>query len=190
MTILRMRSVVAVIAACALFAGSDAGQTSPATRTTVVPLFSDFPVRNTYTGPAANPEFKSASGSENIEAVLQSTSLSPNFAGQFRIVQFRIRKGPIGAVLVDSKTGSLFRLPYEIVKRGFFIDRTDCLAGLGQWAKLGDEDNPTAPLAFKLSSELLEVKQCGTAVERNYYRWHGRKWYFLKRLASPPPPAP
>lgn len=99
-------------------------------------------------------------------------------------------KGPIGAFLVESKTGSTFRLPYEIVKGGFFIDRTACLSELEgfQWAKLGDEDDPTAPLSFKVSSELLEVKQCGTAVERNYYRWRGRKWYFLKRLASPPPP--
>jgi len=101
--------------------------------------------------------------------------------------------GPLGGVVVDSKTGSIYRLPHEMVQDGVFIHGTDCLAALRglQRAKAGDEEDAAAPLSFKNNSELLVVRQCrgdGTAVERSYYRWHGRKWHFLKRLAGPPPP--
>ena len=102
--------------------------------------------------------------------VLTGVRDSPNSSGQFRRVQFRIGKGPIGAVVVDSRS----------------------LSGYGmQPSNLPEEENDSRPISFQLSSELLVVRQCrvgGTAVERRYYRWHRRKWYFLKRGMVPPPP--
>lgn len=174
----------------------DAGRASSADQTLVVPLFSGFPAREVYTGPATGPRFKSAEERDILQVPLANTSLAPNFAGEFRIVQFRTGRGPLGAVMLDSKSGSVFRLPHEIVNDDFFIHGTECLPayrGLS-WAKLGDEWDPSEPLSFKNDSELLIVRMCrieGTtvsAVDRSYYRWHGRKWHFIKRLVSPPVP--
>ena len=156
-----------------------------------IPLFSDFPVSRMYVGPIATPKFKSAAEKEYIEPLVGHTSLEPNFAGQFRIVQFRIGSGPIGAVMVDSKTGSVFHLPHEVAKDDFLVRDTECLALLRglPWAKAGDKEDAAAPLSFKTESELLGVKQCRpSAVDRIYYRWHGRRWHFVTRFASPPPP--
>ncbi len=184
-----MLSVAVFIGALTLLPDADA-RTSPKVRT--VPLFSDFPVQKLYTGPVATPKLESASDKEHLQALLGRTPLTPNFAGQFTIVQFRTGSGPIGAVMVDSRSGSLFHLPREIVKNGFFIDRTDCLPSLRGvlWAKLGDEEDPSAPVSFKTDSELLVMRQCRAhgPVDRSYYRWHGRRWHLVKRLASPPPP--
>ena len=157
------------------------------------PHFSEFPVARLYVGPIGKPKLKSASEEHYLGGMLSDFGDGPNFSGQFRLVQFRIGSGPLGAVLLDSRTGSIYRLPHEIVQDDFFIPRTGCVAGLRglQWAKASDEEDGSAPLSFKNNSELLVVRQCrvdGTAVERSYYRWHGRKWHFLKRFVGPPPP--
>jgi len=189
-----MLSIAAVSAALTLLSGADDGRGSPPLRTPVVPLFSGFPVREVYTGPLATPKPKSASDREHLQALLGGATLAPNFAGHFRIVQFRTGSGPIGALLVDAKSGSVFHLPREIVRDGLFIDGADCLPSLRglPWARLGDEEDPSTQLSFKTDSELLIVRQCrvdGRAVDRSYYRWHGREWHLVKRFASPPPPA-
>lgn len=171
-------------------------QPAPAAQTAIGPHFSDFPVAKVYSGPIGNPKFKSASDEHYLGRLLSDIGDGPNFSGQFRLVQFRMGSGPLGAVVLDSKTGSIYRLPHEIVQDDFFIHSTDCLAALRglQWAKASDEEDASAALSFKNNSELLVVRQCRvdgtavTAVERSYYRWHGRKWHFLKRLAGPPPP--
>jgi hypothetical protein len=168
-------------------------QATPAAQTTIGPHFSDFPVANVYSGPIGNPKFKSASDERYLGPLLSGIGDGPNFSGQFRVVRFRMGSGPLGAVLVDSKTGSVYRLPHEIVQDGFFIYGTDCLAAFRglQWARASDEEDASAPLSFKNNSELLIVRQCrasGTGVEWSYYRWHRRKWHFLKRLVGPPPP--
>ena len=76
---------------------------------------------------------------------------------------------------------------------GQYTQGADYLSGHAmQPSNLPEEENDSRPISFKLSSELLVVRQCragGTAVERRYYRWHRRKWYFLKRGMVPPPPA-
>jgi len=157
------------------------------------PHFADFPVEKVYDGPIGSPKFKSVSDEHYLRSLLSGMRDGPNFSGHFRLVQFRMGSGPLGAVLLESKTGSIYRLPHEIVQNEFFIHRTDCLAGLRgfRWAKASDEEDASAALSFKTDSELLVVRQCrvdGTAVERSYYRWHEHKWHFLKRLAGPPPP--
>ena len=104
--------------------------------------------------------------------------------------------GPLGAVLVDAKTGSAFRLPHEIVRDDFFIHGTECLSGYRglQRPDVTDDEGDSAPLSFKADSELLIIRQCRvdgaavTAVERIYYRWHGRRWQFLMRVSTAPPP--
>lgn len=188
-----MRIIVFAAAAFLVsLAGTTTGQPAPATRTMLFPHFSDFQVPKLYTGPIANPKFNRVSDEQIIGHLLGSTADGPNFSGQFRIIQFKIGNGPLGAIVVDSKTGSIYRLPPEIVLDGFFIHRTDCLPALRglQWAKLNDEDDASAPLSFKATSELLVVRQCRidqTTVVR-YYRWHGRKWHFLQSGILPPLP--
>ena len=124
-----------------------------------------------YTGPIGRPKFKSASDEQYLRTVLSDIHDAPNFSGQFRIVRFQVGSGPVGAVLLDSKTGSIYRLPHEIVHDDFFITHTSCLAALRglSWARASDEDDGSSPLSFKSNSELLVVRQCrvdGTAVER------------------------
>lgn len=167
-------------------------QPAPATRTTRFPHFSDFQVPQLYSGPIASPKFERAYDEHYVGHLLSRTSDGPNFSGQFRIVEFRTGNGPLGAIVIDSKTGSIYRLPHEIVMDDFFIHGTECLPALRglQWAKLNDDDDATAPLSFKATSELLVVRQCRVdrAVVVSYFRWHGRKWHFLKHGILPPPP--
>jgi len=185
-----------MMAAFTLLSGVACGQTSAAIRTHGGPLFSEFPVRELYGGPSAAPKFKSATDKNYLGRLMGGTAPAPNFAGQFRVVQFRMGIGPLGVVLVDSKTGSVFRLPDELVRDDFFLHDTDCLSGYRRLQRPGvrDEEDDAAPLSFKAESELLIIRQCRidrtavTAVDWSYYRWHGRKWHFLKRLSSPPPP--
>ena len=191
-----MLSLAAAATALTVLFLDDAGRGSSADRTLVVPLFSWFPAREIYTGPAAAPRFKSAEERDILQVPLAGTPLAPNFAGRFRIFQFRTGSGQLGAILLDSKTGTVFRLPHEIVNDDFFIHGTECLPayrGLS-WAKAGDEGDPSEALSFKTDSELLIVRRCRaegtsvTPVDKRYYRWHGRKWHLIKRLVSPPVP--
>src|SRR5262245_48196857 len=128
-----------------------AGQTSISMRHPVAPLFTSFPAGTPYRGPTATPSFKSTSDKDYLAPLLGGVPLTPNFAGQFRIVQFRMGDGPIGAVVIDSKNGSVFHLPNEVMRDDFFIHNTDCLSayrGL-DGSKTGDEQDDSAPLSFK-----------------------------------------
>lgn len=191
-----MRVIGLIVSALTLLSPADAWQHSRAI-SSPVPLFSAFPVRELYTGPPASLKFNSASDREYLQALLGRTENTPNFAGHYRIVQFRIGNGPTGAVIVDSANGSVHRLPREIATDDFFIHATDCLPafhGLA-WARGEDEEDASVPLSFKESSELLIVRQCRSdgpvsTVDRSYYRWHGGKWHLVARFASPPPPIP
>ena len=126
---------------------------------------------------------------------MKTLTALPNFAGQFRIVSFRIGDGPTGAFLFDAKTGAISRLPSNVVREDFFIYDTDCLDLYRKWqnAATGEQDD-SVPLSFSASSELLIVRRCRmarssvAAVEKSYYRWHGWKWYLLRRVSLPPPP--
>jgi hypothetical protein len=143
-----------------VFAAIATEQPAPAAQTTFGPRFSDFPVAKLYSGPISNPKFSSGSDEHYLGRLLSDIGDGPNFSGQFRLVQFRMGSGPLGAVVVDSKNGSIYRLPREIVQDDFFIHGTDCLAALRglQWAKASDEEDASAPLSFKNASELLVVR--------------------------------
>jgi hypothetical protein len=190
-------SMVLLAAAIVLYAVLPAvASEQPATRTQVAPLFSDFPVSKLYSGPTASPKLQNASNERYLRRTLSTATAGPNFSGQFRLVRFQTGNGPIGAALVDSETGSVFRLPHEIVRDDFFIHDTDCLSLYRKWQRpdVTDEQDDSVPLSFKATSELLIVRQCRVAmgsvhgVEKSYYRWHGRKWHLLKRISLPPPP--
>lgn len=191
-----MRAIAVIVWALTLLSPADAWQRPPAI-SNPIPHFSAFPVRELYAGPLASPKFNSASDREYLQALLGRTELTPNFAGHYRIVQFRIGEGPTGAVIVDSANGSMHRLPREIATDDFFLHATDCLPAFRglPWAKAEDEEDASLPLSFRASSELLIVRRCRvgglvSSVERSYYRWHGGKWHFVTRFASPPPPIP
>ena len=187
-----MALAAALIASFALLPSVAAGQHG--TPAITGPLFSDFPVRTFYTGFTANPRFKSHSEEDYLSPLLRVTDYAPNFSGQFRLIKFQIGSGPIGALLVDSKTGSVYHLPPEAVKDKFFIHGTACLPALrdSPWAKANyEEEDAWAALSFRVDSELLVVRQCRvdrSGVDLSYYRWHGRKWHLLKRAVGPPPP--
>ena len=160
------------------------------------PAFSDFPVAEMYNGPIAKPSLQSRSDEEFLKSVLRAEVGPPNFAGQYRIVRFRIGDGPVGAVLFDVRTGVVSGLPAGIVGAGHFLYDTDCLPWF-RWGRrhaVVEEQDDSLPLSFLPKSELLIARRCivarGSVVgfERSYYRWHGRKWRLLKRMSSPPPP--
>src|SRR5206468_3266868 len=65
---------------------------------------------------------------------------------------------------------------HELVRDDFFIHDTDCLSGYRRLQRpyARDEEDHSAPLSFKVESELLIIRQCRidgtvvTAVERSY----------------------
>jgi hypothetical protein len=159
------------------------------------PVFSDFPAPESYSGPIARPKFQTKADEKYLGSALKTLTARPNFAGQFRIVSFRMGDGPTGAFLFDAKTGTISRLPSNVVREDFFIYDTDCLGLYRKWqdASTAEQDD-SVPFSFNASSELLIVRRCVVAktsvaeVERSYYRWHGRKWHLLRRVSLPPPP--
>jgi hypothetical protein len=193
-----MRGFVPISTCAAVFAAIALGQTSPKQRSEGVPVFTAFAVRDVYNGPAAAPKYLTAADERYLGPVLGSTISAPDFAGHFRVVQFRIGSGPLGAVVVDAVNGTVFHLPARIVRDRFFIHDTDCLSALShrklQKPDLREEEDDSTPLSFRIDSELLIVRQCRmdasavTAVTRNYYRWNRGRWQFLKMVAVAPPP--
>jgi hypothetical protein len=185
-----------IVAVFALMPSVAAAQTSTSVRTPIGPLFTAFPARTLYSGPTATPRFKSIAERDYLAPLLGGVALTPNFAGQFKVAQFRMGDGPIGAVVIDSKNGSVLRLPKDVVRDDFFIHNTDCLSAYRvlHRSETVDEQDDSAPLSFKGDSELLIIRQCRmdgravTAVERRYYHWHGQMWRLVQRLSVAPPP--
>ncbi len=60
------------------------------------------------------------------------------------------------------ETGAVSRLPSEVVQEGFFIPYdTNCLERSRKLQRSAtDEEDDSAPLSFKLTSELLIVRRC------------------------------
>jgi hypothetical protein len=195
--LLQLRFVISTAALVAAFAPIPVAADAPSAavgETPGAPSFSSFPVRSLYSGPGpATLRFDSREDREYLKPLLTREVLTPNFAGQFRVVQFRTGTGPMGAVLVDSKTGKVFHLPYEIVGGGLFAGSTDCLSGLRR-PGAGEREGSSRPFSFRLDSELMIVSQCRVsggsvmAIDISYYRWHSRKWHLLQRNALAPPP--
>lgn len=141
------------------------------------PAFSGFPVAGLYSGPIAKPKFQTKAEEEYLGSALKTPAALPNFAGQFRIVSFRMGDGPVGALVFDAKSGAISRLPSNVVREGFFIYDTDCLHLFRKWQNAAtDEHDDSVPLSFNARSELLIVRRCVVAktsvaaVEKSYYR--------------------
>lgn len=110
-----------------------------------------------------------------------------NFAGHFILVQFEVGDGPIGAAIVDARTGSVYHLPKEVVAGGYFLGSTACLA-MNKGRSYLDEEDTTA-LSFRSNSELLIIRQCnGNGFDRSYYLWHHQRWRLIAHGVLPPPP--
>lgn len=122
---------------------------------------------------------------KTIEEAVQRGS---NFAGHYSLVQFQIGEGPIGVLVVDAKSGSIFKLPQELVREDYFLYDTGCL-DLFKATNLARE---ASPLSFQPDSELLIVRRCVPGgVEKSYLRWHRNRWNLIQRLSLPsPPPRP
>ena len=170
-------------------------QSRIAAGSTTGPVFSDFPVPKPYTGPVAKPKFQTEADEKYLAPAVKALTEGPNYAAQFRIVPFQIGKGPTGAFLFDARTGVISRLPSDVVRENYFIYDAECLNLYRKWQKgaTGELDE-SVPLSFSVSSELLIVRRCVAvrssvvAVEKSYYRWHGRRWQLLKQVSLPPPP--
>ena len=160
--------------------------------------FSDCPVSDLFTGPVAKPTFNRKSDRQLRKVIQGGVKEGPNFAGHYVLVKFKIGEGPTGAVVVDAKSGSVFRLPSKVVREGFFVYDTECLALYNKWrSSAADEDDDGSPLSFQPGSELLIVRRCkcpGNVVivmEKSYFRWHRNRWTLLKSVTLPPaPPLP
>ena len=164
---------------------------------TAAPRFSDYPVPNAFQGPIATPKVSRKSDEIYQTVLTEAMKTGPNFAARYVLARFQYGNGPLGAVVVDAKSGSVFHLPPQVLREDFFIYDTDCLALNKKWrTSAAEEDDDASPLSFLPSSELLIVRRClaGTqmrGVEKSYFRWHGNRWTLLKRAVLPPaPPLP
>jgi hypothetical protein len=154
------------------------------------PRFSDIPASSQYHGPIAAPLVKRKSDEQQRALIERAVKQGPNFAGHYVLAKFQMGDGPIGAVVVDAKSGSVFHLPSQVVREDFFIYDTDCLALYRRWhSSAAEEDDDASVLSFLPGSEMLIVRRCTTSgVEKTYFRWHGNQWSLLHRAAVPPPP--
>src|SRR5437762_981251 len=97
------------------------------------PRFADFGVTDVYHGPIASPTFSRIDDERYRRILEDSMKLGPTFAARYVLVQFQIGSGPVGAVIVDVKSGSVFHLPRQVVREDFFIYDTECLALKKKW---------------------------------------------------------
>jgi hypothetical protein len=194
-----MQNLFGIAFGLAVLTATGRGQSGITQHAQSGPVFADFPVNSVYSGPFAKPKFQTKADQEMLRTVLWPGNVALNFAGQFAIVRFQMGNGPTGALLVDGGSGAVFRMPRGTVRDDYFIHDTDCLPLYRKWQRpdAGDEEDDSVPLSFKVTSELLILRQCRVVrgsvvgIDKNYYRWHGRKWHFVKRISmAPPPPVP
>jgi hypothetical protein len=156
--------------------------------------FYSHPAGEPYRGPVAQPKLGERDAS--LRPVFEDgPRAGPNFAARYAIVRFQTGKGPVGAGVLDAKTGLVFHLPTEVARDGYFIDDTDCLAERRKWRRLyGEKDEDSDVLSFAVDSELLIVRRClgsgrlPQGVEKTYFQWHAQRWRLLTRIVLPPPP--
>lgn len=118
---------------CVLITETKVSQPQRNSAVTSAPRFSDLPASSPYDGPIAVPKIKRRSDEQRKTLIERAVKQGPNFAGHYILAKFQIGDGPIGAVVVDAKSGSVFHLPSQVVKEDFFIYNTDCLALYGKW---------------------------------------------------------
>ena len=154
------------------------------------PRFADLPASNLYHGAIAVPKIKRSSDEQQKALIQRAAKQERNFAGHYILAKFQMGDGPIGAIVVDAKSGSVFHLPSQVVSEDFFIYDTACLALYKKWRSSAEEENDDASaLSFLPGSEMLIVRHCTTTgVEKTYFRWRGTHWSLLQRVLLPPPP--
>jgi len=152
--------------------------------------FSNYPAGALYTGPVPPLRFKEKSDKSFKALIEDAMKAGPNFAGKYRLVRFRTGNGPIKVVVVDMKSGMVFRLPPDVVEDGLYIYDAPCLELYKRWQKgFADGEGDFLPLSYSPASELLVVKRCNySRAEESYFRLHNSKWDFIERVSRPPPP--
>lgn len=150
--------------------------------------FEDHPASEPFRGIPGRLKPGSISDPGLQRTVAEAVQHGPNFAGRYSLVKFQIGDGPIGAMVVDVRSGAVFRLPQQVAREDYFIRDTGCLDRFTAVNLPGE----ASPLSFRLESDLLIVRRCiPTGIERSYFRWHRNQWTLLQRVTnSPPPPLP
>ena len=152
-----------------------------------VPKFVDYQVKTQFTGVPAKPRFTNPSepGPDHQytegdllpglyqryrESVSLEAATGPNFAGFYTIARWSCGTGCSFGVVVDARTGRLYRMPYRAL---------DIM-------NPGSEDY--GGLSFQLESSLLIVEGC-TSVDqheagcsRSYYSWMAPRFILLRRV--------
>jgi len=154
------------------------------------PRFADLPVSSPYHGTIAAPIIKRRSDEQLKALIERAARQEPNFAGHYILAKFQMGDGPIGAIVVDAISGSVFHLPSQVVREEFFVYDTACLALYRKWRNsAAEEDDDASVLSFVPGSEMLIVRRCTTSgVKKTFFRWHGNHWNLLRRVTLPPPP--
>src|SRR4029077_18091174 len=105
--------------------------------------------------------FKEKSDKRYKELIEDAMKAGPNFAAKYRLVRFRTGNGPIKVVVVDMKSGIVFRLPSDVVQDGLHLYDAPCLERYKTWQKgVGDGEHDFLPLSYSPASELLVVTRC------------------------------
>jgi len=155
-----------------------------------VPKFADYPVKARFSGVPAKPRFSNPpepgpdhqyTESDLLpglyqryrESVSLEAATGPNFAGFYTIARWSCGTGCSLGVVVDARTGRLYRMPYRTL---------DIL-------NPGSEDY--GGLSFQLESSLLIVEGC-TSVDqheagcsRSYYNWTPPRFILLRSVPLP-----
>lgn len=77
--------------------------------------FSDFPEAALYDGPIASPKLGRAADEPYRTVISAAVKNGPNFAARYVLATFHYGDGPVGAVVVDARSGLVFHLPSKVV---------------------------------------------------------------------------
>ena len=140
-----------------------------------VPQFGDYPVKARFSGVPAKPRFTNSSDQRYRESVSLVAAAGPNFAGFYTIAQWSCGTGCSVGVVVDARTGRLYRMPY------------------GTLDIMNPGSSDYGGLSFQLESSLLVVEGC-TSVDqheagcgRSYYNWTPPRLILVRRMDLPVP---
>jgi hypothetical protein len=128
--------------------------------------FSDFPVREIYTGVPAPAKIRR--GELFRTRIREGAEEGPNFAGHYTITKWGCGTGCFSFVITDAITGVTYYPPISIVGLGHYLD-------------------PHQGLDFVVDSRLLildgcpEDRDCAT----HYYKWERNRLMRLKRVPNP-----
>ncbi len=150
------------------------------------PRFSDFPVRQVFTGKPTEPRFRPAedrypNGFGHFrDGVAIDAERGPNFAGHYTLARWTCGSGCSSMIVVDSITGKLYRhMPFG----SLVLPRLDA---------------DFEPWSFRLDSRLLivegyfdiDVPDKDSECSRRYYEWFGTSFRLLRRVPLHCTPGP